>query len=974
MNSERMFQCQGDDLTYIRHLELRVISLESTLHTSRPNSQTNQQRTSEQSGSCDVCKNHNYYTKCGSQYNPPTITRHNNRSSSGESCEGALQVVLEQPGREVHRPKKDARDLSSLCLKFKSLPESDHCKALFSFNQVQRQEIIRDMIWGLTPSNDDLSYNLPPAEFAFRKFSKSMQGTVSELSNEGIQNNRPLTCFRELVFCSLCAVSAHIMKTETVYAVMRFVFGSDACTERFQALIRGSKWANQFIYRLSKTQCGLRSWDMIYTLGRKVDYFCRHSTVEPPVLISSLKKDFDQKDFPETSVPFAIPSIIQRIYDYHVPLETICDVLGYSFSDYQKLELSALEQFLVGISKKRKANESAFPEDECDGTSTTWSSSTEPTNSEPNDAGPNDTRPNKKRKNGPPETSSKRRCRDVSSGSPEGDYFETLNGSHWSIHAIPTPSAPGSCSDSVMDGLFEEFPTSTSSPTEGLLDIDANEEMVGSRVGYANPSPLTSNHSAQQSILPQSHVDLLFHRGGNIPDTALPRDPRSRTSAAVTIPDFELETRADQPSTANLCFAMNGTLDLESNSSSNMATSSASTTLRRTFSPNNIAQQQGSKSGLCNLQVNTVHTDSEESHSRMGQIYSKNLSCNSGCEPHEYKNEHVSHTRPSPPSTDWPQQYGWDIDDILQQGLPANNSPLPPSIDWSQQYGWDIDDILQQGLPANNPQLPPSTDWLQQYGWDIDDILQQGLPANNSPLPPSIDWSQQYGWDIDDILQQGLPANNPQLPPSTDWSQQYGWDIDDILQQGLPANNPQLPPSTDWSQQYGWDIDDILQQGLPANNPQLPPSTDWLQQYGWDIDDILQQGLPANNSPLPPSIDWSQQYGWDIDDILQQGLPANNLQPPSTSWWQQCTSNLLQQDLSLSSHSPLPSLGSGQEAATAISGNSPETRYHLLFRSSLVSREGNSSWDLENSHHALGFSDPIHQNASYSPNRSLSVM
>ncbi|KAJ6159176.1 hypothetical protein N7485_012002 [Penicillium canescens] len=648
----------------------------------------------------------------------------------------------------------------------------------------------------------------------------------------------------------MCAVALEVTSKKIVFECMQSVFQSDAEFKSLRTRIHGAKWANRAIHLLSRTEWGSRSWDLIYAANNQVNFYRQFNdySITPDDLIGRLKMEFNPEDTQTISVPLAIPSIIQTIFRDLVPLEKICECLGYELCDYNKLDLSGLEK-LLAVSANADLNDTE-PID-------TEPTNTVPNDAEPNDVGPNDAEtndagPNKKRKSGPLKTSSKRRCRNVSSGSPEGHYFGISNGSHWSNHATPAPSEPGS--DSVMGGLFEEFPTSTSSPAEVSLDIDASEEMVGSRVGDAN----CSNHSAQQSIIPQSHVDLLFHRGDNIPGIALPRDAGSRTSSAVIISDFESESRADQLSTADLGLRMNGTLDLESNSSSNMATLSASTTPSQTFSPNNITQQQGSKFGLCNLQVET-HTDSEEIHSQRGQTYSKNVSCNSGCEPLECRNEHVSHIRPS--------------------GLP---------VGWLQQYRWEIDDILQQGLAANNPQPPTSTDW-----------------------------SQQYRWEIDDILQQGLPANNPQPPTSTDWSQQYRWEIDDILQQGLAANNPQPPTSTDWSQQYRWEIDDILQQGLPANNPQPPPSTEWWQQY---------------------------------------------------------SSNLLQQDLSLSNHSPLPSLGSGQEAGTAIPGYFPETRYHLLFRSSLVSREGSSSWDSENSRHALGFSEAIHQNASDSPNRRLSVM
>jgi hypothetical protein len=39
---------------------------------------------------------------------------------------------------------------------------------------------------------------------------------------------------------------------------------------------------------------------------------------------------------------------------------------------------------------------------------------------------------------------------------------------------------------SIIDRPFEEFLTSTSSSTEGLLDIDINDETVGSKVGDIN--------------------------------------------------------------------------------------------------------------------------------------------------------------------------------------------------------------------------------------------------------------------------------------------------------------------------------------------------------------------------------------------------------------------------------------------------------------------------------------------------------
>ena len=90
----------------------------------------------------------------------------------------------------------------------------------------------------------------------------------------------------------------------------------------------------------------------------------------------------------------------------HYRLGNICKCLGYELCDYNQLDLSGLEKLLA------------------------VSANTDPDDTEPNGPGPNDaestdtesndTEPKKKRKKGPLESSSKRRCRDVSPGSPEG--------------------------------------------------------------------------------------------------------------------------------------------------------------------------------------------------------------------------------------------------------------------------------------------------------------------------------------------------------------------------------------------------------------------------------------------------------------------------------------------------------------------------------------------------------------------------
>ncbi|KAJ5556045.1 hypothetical protein N7513_003687 [Penicillium frequentans] len=202
------------------------------------------------------------------------------------------------------------------------------------------------------------------------------------------------------------------------------------------------------------------------------------------------------------------------------------------------------------------------------------------------------------------------------------------------------------------------------------------------------------------------------------------------------------------------------------------------------------------------------------------------------------------------------------LNDDAFDALSRPPNPDPPlSTDWGQQYGWEIDDMLQQGQSTNDPDPPRSTDWWQQYGWEIDDMLQQGQSTNNPDPPLSTDWGQQYGWEIDDMLQQGQSTNNPDPPLSTDWGQQYGWEIDDMLQQGQSTNDPDPPLSTDWGQQYGWEIDDMLQQGQLPNDPGPPRSTDWWHDPTLNL---KQQGLALGSPSSSPFFAPGQEAGTTI--------------------------------------------------------------------------------------------------------------
>lgn len=278
MDSERLFLCHGDSTTYIKHLELRVLYLQRKRDTSLPDSQQSQQWTGAQSSPCDVCRAPNRYTQVAIPGDFVTTANLNNQSSLNETSGNNLRIQFWQPkgnsGKSVAARRIDAVDLSEVYSKFQSLFKSEKWKVLFSYNESRRQEIVRHLISGLVPlkskSPSVLSSN--PLISALHRYSESMKATT--LDQETKPKNRPFACFRELIFCSMCAVARMTTKSEIVYDIMRSVYGSDACSGRFRALIRGAKWANEAIYHLSLTKCGKRSWDIVYTSKRLIQKPC----------------------------------------------------------------------------------------------------------------------------------------------------------------------------------------------------------------------------------------------------------------------------------------------------------------------------------------------------------------------------------------------------------------------------------------------------------------------------------------------------------------------------------------------------------------------------------------------------------------------------------------------------------------------------------------------------------------------------
>ncbi|EKV04072.1 hypothetical protein PDIG_91260 [Penicillium digitatum PHI26] len=117
-----------------------------------------------------------------------------------------------------------------------------------------------------------------------------MRGT----SAESVANS-PFACFKELLFCSLCAVALEVMPKEEVFQHMQSVFCCDAKPKALRGRIRGAKWANRAIYLLSSTVWGSCSWDIIYIgmkripgFSRQANFWDRQLVIESTFIASSM--------------------------------------------------------------------------------------------------------------------------------------------------------------------------------------------------------------------------------------------------------------------------------------------------------------------------------------------------------------------------------------------------------------------------------------------------------------------------------------------------------------------------------------------------------------------------------------------------------------------------------------------------------------------------------------------------------------
>lgn len=291
MACARRFSFEGDDAAYIRFLEDRVHELESTLQTSISREAQVQRMDLPQSHSaksqvnniCEGTSDCRTQSVRGSENAVPGCLGDGTRLANARQAEGqdtqpsddargaTFEIIEFNPFRDpklhLNKGKPEARSqtakkqrqlLSQFTRFIRDLPKSEVWLEWVSVSDSERQRIIHHLIQGFAPTGLKAS---PPGILS------TELAILAEYGNSMAKSSttpRQFTCFRELIFCSLCAVALRSVENkEEVYETMRKVFGSDAGTKTFEALIRGAKWINHAICLLSRTGWALQSWDII---------------------------------------------------------------------------------------------------------------------------------------------------------------------------------------------------------------------------------------------------------------------------------------------------------------------------------------------------------------------------------------------------------------------------------------------------------------------------------------------------------------------------------------------------------------------------------------------------------------------------------------------------------------------------------------------------------------------------------------
>ncbi|KAJ5882297.1 uncharacterized protein N7529_000969 [Penicillium soppii] len=288
MDRNRLIQCQGDNLAYIKHLELRIIELESTCSSRHPESPGSRQQIRGQCRPCEVCRNLSLYTQdvgdsqeiSSDSIQLASESCYDNQSSqhNNRPLESTFAFIPYEPSVMTESPvttdslaltksaQKSRNRLSSFISSVGNLPESPHWKKWTSISETQRKNIIFSLVSGLAFPNDEnpIVSKQPAAISILLQYGTTMELAETKPTLAKLGAERPFACFQELIFCSLCAVALEVTPKENVFQAMRSVFRSDAKSESLRARIRGAKWANRAIHLLSRTNWGSYSWDIIY--------------------------------------------------------------------------------------------------------------------------------------------------------------------------------------------------------------------------------------------------------------------------------------------------------------------------------------------------------------------------------------------------------------------------------------------------------------------------------------------------------------------------------------------------------------------------------------------------------------------------------------------------------------------------------------------------------------------------------------
>ena len=258
MAIQRQIEFEGNDTAYIRFLENKVLELENVLQT-LPNQR--------------IRPSVPQSVRAGS--NPRSSRRQSSTNERGNRPT-VFQAIEYDPNHDDCYPKRVKSrsqtrdrwqsDLNGLLAKVPPLDYwRSHKKELSEKSRITLEVLAQaDISLYQTPIVPPRTYSGPvdlvPILHQYCNF-------AMKTSPEGDFYCK-LTCFRELVFMSFCAVALKVAdNAASVFKVMREYSGSETQEKHLIKLTRGAIWANRSIFALSGTQWGSDCSD-VFLLGK----------------------------------------------------------------------------------------------------------------------------------------------------------------------------------------------------------------------------------------------------------------------------------------------------------------------------------------------------------------------------------------------------------------------------------------------------------------------------------------------------------------------------------------------------------------------------------------------------------------------------------------------------------------------------------------------------------------------------------